>query len=61
LQLSEAIARVHRYVGAVSGKKGLVQEQGLTPEDLKRKLDRAAKTDPTVRSWLDNMTFDSSG
>jgi len=61
LQLSEAIARVHRYVGAVTGKRGHVVEQNAQPEDLKRRLDRAAKLDPTVQSWLDNMTYDSSG
>lgn len=61
MQLSEAIARVHRYVGAVTGKKGHVVEQGARPEDLKRRLDRAAKLDPTVQSWLDNMTSDSAG
>lgn len=61
LQLSEAIARVHRYVGAVTGKRGHVVEQAAKPEDLKRRLERAAKLDPTVQSWLDNMTFDPSG
>ncbi|ODM98246.1 Proline dehydrogenase 1, mitochondrial [Orchesella cincta] len=61
MQLSEAIARVHRYVGAVTGKRGHVVEQQARPEDLKRRLDRAAKLDPTVQSWLDNMTYDSSG
>lgn len=61
LHLSEAIARVHRYVGAVTGKKGSIVEQNAKPDDLQRKLDRAAKLDPTVQSWLDGMTFDSSG
>jgi hypothetical protein len=61
LQLSEAIARVHRYVGAFTGRRGQVTEQGVKMEDIKRRLERAAKTDPTVQSWLDNMTYDQSG
>lgn len=52
---------MHRYVGAVTGKRGHVVEQGARAEDLKRRLDRAAKLDPTVQSWLDNMTADSAG
>ena len=39
----------------------MVLEQNLKPEDLKRKLERGAASDPTVKSWLENMTFDSSG
>lgn len=61
MHLSEAIARVHRYVGAVTGKRGHVVEQNAKPEDLIRRLERAARLDPTVQSWLDNMTYDSSG
>lgn len=61
LQVSEAIARVHRYVGAFTGKRGVVMEQNVKVEDIKRRLDRAASSDPTVQSWLDNMTYDKSG
>ncbi|ODM93544.1 Proline dehydrogenase 1, mitochondrial [Orchesella cincta] len=61
MQLSEAIARVHRYVGAVTGRKGYITQQGAKPEDFQRALDRAAKLDPTVQHWLDGMTYDSTG
>jgi len=61
LKVSEAIARVHRYVGAFSGKMGKVAEQNVKVEDIKRRLDRAADSDPTVKAWLDNMTYDKSG
>lgn len=61
MHLSEAIARVHRYVGAITGRKGHIVEQNAKPEDLIRRLERASRLDPTVQSWLDNMTYDSSG
>ncbi|OXA52967.1 proline dehydrogenase 1, mitochondrial isoform X2 [Folsomia candida] len=61
LQLSEAIARVHRYVGTFTGKRGVVMEQNVKVEDIKRRLERASKSDPTVESWLNNMTYDKSG
>lgn len=61
LHLSEAIARVHRYVGSVTGRKGQVLQQAIKPEELKSRLEKAAKDDPTVKAWLDGLTFDSSG
>ncbi|CAL8129248.1 unnamed protein product [Orchesella dallaii] len=61
MQLSEVIARVHTYVGLVTGKRGRIIEQGAKPEDFQQKLAQAAKLDPTVQAWLDGMTYDSTG
>jgi hypothetical protein len=48
-------------VGAFTGKRGVVMEQNVKVEDIKRRLDRASKSDPTVQSWLDKMTYDKTG
>ena len=61
MQLSEAIARVHKYMKDVTGKSGPVLEQGLRQEDLNSRLESALKSDPTVKAWMENMTFDSTG
>ncbi|CAG7730752.1 unnamed protein product [Allacma fusca] len=61
LHLSEAIARVHKYVAAVSGKEGYVQDQHIKPDALVKRLERAGAKDPTVQSWLQSMTYDNLG
>ena len=45
----------------VTGKSGPVLEQGLRQEDLNSRLESALKSDPTVKAWMENMTFDSTG
>ncbi|CAG7821502.1 unnamed protein product [Allacma fusca] len=61
LHLSEAIARVHKYVAAVTGKEGYVQEQHIKPDILAKRLEKLGAKDVTVQSWLKSTTYDNLG
>lgn len=63
LQLSEVIARAHKYHQEVTGAKGPVIEGHTDPETFEQGLKEAGVEveKPAVQDWLDHMTYDKKG
>lgn len=61
LQLSEVIARAHKYHEKVTGKKGAVSEGNVTHEAFSGMIHDAGLNNHQVENWLNNMTWDKEG
>ena len=63
LQLSEVIARSHKYFQEVTGKDQTVQESQIDPDAFSKRFkeDQKLKTNPEVDKWLSQMTSDKKG